>query len=675
MATGGNLPSQAFITALNGKRCTAVPKNNPVASEENTLAFTTPSSSSSASSTSSSTSSASFISTSSTSQALPAAAPVDPEETIAPAPQETLLSTASPTPSPQGAVLSEISAPDSTTAQEVEPSKVGDITDQPLPSPESTSSLAVALESILDVFLTSSSQPEPTTLPEAPTGEQQSEALQQGSRSGESAAPTSTSDGPTASTTEAGLDALATHLTILETPTAGGNAALSTGTQPASITPSPTAEDNAGLESPATTGGVTETPVNPRTTAAVAGGVVGGLALVSLGIFLIWFWRRRTEQKRKRLTRFSGDGASGRREKEGAYFTNRTPLGPTPVSEKLNDSVVYGYRRIRRRLSGIVDRSTSPQPTVDLDRGTSQFGPLPTSISPQSSRFSASSENVTFVPRGREQFVGWWSRVIKDGGSQPKSNRSDNAPFAVARGMKRVSGDRRAPNPQPDFHTLLRMDEEAAVSAARISGTRGNHKRRSTATGNEHFMGSLGFDFGGAANPFSDANAIRHDSATATAPPPALWTHPAEDPFSDVNAVANGPPLSEGTAAYARDPEQLRGRSASVNGSICRESRVSSVDSLDGDMLMRNTKFRSDPFDLDLPELLSSGTGGGSSSAMGIPPRAHVRGPSYASSYTSRYFGSDAGSFSGWSDPGPDVGPAVAENRRSRDGTGVGQAM
>ncbi|RYP49023.1 hypothetical protein DL768_005214 [Monosporascus sp. mg162] len=672
MATNGNLPSQAFITALNGKRCTAVPKNNPVASEENTLAFTTSSSSSSASSTLSSTLSASFISTSSTSQALPAAAPVDPEETIAPAPQETLLSTASPTPSPQDVVPSEIPAPDSTTAQEVEPSEVGDIADQPLPSPESTSILDVALESILDVSLTSSSQPEPTTPPEAPTGKQQSETLQQDSRSGGSAAPTSTSDGPTGSTTEAGLDALATDLTILETPTAGGNAALSTGTQSTSIAPSPTAEDNAGLESPASTGGATETPVNARTTAAVAGGVVGGLALVSLGIFLIWLWRRRAEQKRRRLTRFSGDGASGRREKEGAYFTNRTPLGSSPVSEKLNDSVIYGYRRIRRRLSDIVDRSASPQPTVDLDRGTSQFGPPPASMSPQSSRFSASSENVTFVPKGREQFAGWWSRVTKNGGSQPKSNRSDNAPFAVARGMKRVSGDMPAPNPQPDFHTLLRMDEEAAVSAARVSGTRGNHKRRSTATGNEHFMGDLGFDFGGAANPFSDANAIRHGSATATASPPALWMHPPKNPFSDANAIANYPPLSEGTATYARDPGQSRGRSASVNGSVCRESGVSSVDSLDGDMLMRNTKFRSDPFDLDLPELLSSGI---SNSAVGIPPRAHVRGPSYASSYTSRYFGSDAGSFDGWSDPGPDVGPAVAANRRSRDGRGVGRAM
>ncbi|RYO78774.1 hypothetical protein DL766_006041 [Monosporascus sp. MC13-8B] len=654
MATNGNLPSQAFITVLNGKRCTVVPKNNPVVSEENALAFTTPSSLSSASPTSSSTSSTAFISTSGTSQAFPAAELVDPEKTIAPTAQETLPSTANPTPSPQDVVPSEIPAPDSTTAQGVEPSGVGGITDQPLPSPESTSILDVALESILDVSLTSSSAPEPTTPPEAPTGEQQSEALQQDSRSSESVAPTSRSDGPIGSATEAGLDALATDLTALEIPTAGGNAALSTGTQPTSIAPSPTAEDNAGLESPASTEGDRENPVNARRTAAVAGGVVGGLALVSLCIFLIWFWRRRTEQKRRRLTRFSGDGASGRREKEGAYFTNRTPSGPTPASEKPNDGIVYGYRRIRRGFSGIVDRSASPQPTVDLDRGTSQFGPPPASISPQSSRFSASSENATFVPGGREQFVGWWSR-----------------------GMKGVSGGRPAPNPEPDFHTPPWMDEEVAVSAAGVSGTGGNKKRRSTAAGNEHFMGGLGFDFSGAANPFSDRNAIRHNSATA--PPPALWMRPAKDPFSDAYAVADGPPLSEGTATYARDTRQSRGRSASADGSIYRESGASSVDFLDGDMLMRNAKFRSDPFDLDRPELLSSGTGGGgvdgSSSAAWIPPRAHVRGPSYASSYTSRYFGGESGSFDGWSDPGPDVGPAVAGNTWGWDGRGVGQAM
>ncbi|RYP04356.1 hypothetical protein DL765_010220 [Monosporascus sp. GIB2] len=679
MATNGNLPSQAFITALNGKRCTAVPKNNPAVSEENTLAFTTPPSSTSASSTSSSTSSTSLISTSGTSQAFPEAVLLDPQKTIAPATRETLLSTASRTSSPQEVVPSEIPGPDSTTARKVEPSELGDITDQPLPSPESTSILDVALESILDVPLTSSSPPEPSTPPEAPTGQQQSEALQQDSRSSESAAPTSTAEGRTGPTTEAGLDASTTNLTVLETPTAGGNAALLTGAHPTSVTPSPTAEDNARLESPATTGGATEDPVNARMTAAVAGGVVGGLALVSLGIFLIWFWRRRTEQKRRRLTRFSGDGASGRREKEGAYFTNRTPSGPTPVSEKLNDGIVNSYKRIRRRFSGIVDRSASPQPTVNLDRGTSQFGPPPASISPQGSRFSASSENATFVPGGREQLVGWWSRDTKNGGSQSKSNRSDNAPFAVARGMKGVGGGRPAPDPEPDLHTLPWMDEEVAVSAAGVNGTGGNQKRRSTAAGSEHFMGGLGFDFSGAANPFSDRNAIRHDSATA--PPPALWMRPAKDPFSDAHAVADGPPLSEGTATYARDTRQSRGRSASGDGSIYRESGASSVDFLDGDMLMRNAKFRSDPFDLDRPELLSSGTGGGgggadgSSSAAWIPPRAHVRGPSYASSYTSRYFGGDSGSLDGWSDPGPDVGPAVAGNTWGRDGRGVGQAM
>lgn len=453
---------------------------------------------------------------------------------------------------------------------------------------------------------------------------------------------------------------------------------------------------------------------------------------------------------------------------------DRTSLGPTPASEKLKNTFVFGFKRFRGRLSNITrGRSGSPHPTVDLDRGTSQFGP------PQSSASSSRSRSSSRASRGDDdgstakgRFFGWWGRPSRSSGGAPKSNRSVNEPFAEARAIRRVSTEILAPIPQqPDFNMLLKMDEEAALKAA--SGGASMH--RST-MGPDHFLSGLGFDYVSAmgAGPFSDDNAIRpalhdgsnsssssvrHDSATI---PPLAFSEGDDDdgrsnPFSDVNAVGNA--KSGGPTNYVQDLRRSRGRSATTSklgnsnnyaaattakrsntnnnhrrsssygfinnhNNNNRESRAS-IDSVDM-VYKRNTKFRSDPFDLDRPELLSahssragsqdssrySGTGG-----VRAPPRAraHSRGASSSSrvgSWTSEYSGiseeddsssetalaitttantlanararasasanvvnvkrnttkaADAG-FDGWSGPGPDVG-----RRPSR--RGVGKAM
>lgn len=541
------------------------------------------------------------------------------------------------------------------------------------------------------------------------------------------------------------------------------------------MTASPPVQTTAGLGSPSSSAeaagaagaGATEAPSTTMTTAAVAGGVVGGLAILSLIAFLIFFLRRRSKRKRRStlLTSMFGDPGFGRREKETVVYTiNRTSLGPTPVSEKMKNSFVYGYKRFRDRVSGLGrSRSDSPKPTIDLDRGTSQFGPPLSSTSSRRSSSRAGNndddgDDGDDAPTAKERFFGWWGRLGRSG--PPKSNRTNNEPFAGARAIRRVSSNEKAApsnTQQPDFLTLLKMDEEAArKSAGGAGGAKGrNSKRRSPSQ--DHFLGSLGFDFEGAmgVSPFSDDNAIRptsndgsgsvrHDSATI--PPLALAKGGDDDasnnPFSDANAVtSNGGPTT-----YVQDIRRSRGRSATVNGSnnnngsnaaavaaaiaarrssnrrssnygfLNRESGLS----VDSDMYKRNTKFRSDPFDLDRPELLSASRSGSrdmnrdsqrssqysSAGGIGAPPRAraHTRGESYAS-WTSRYSGISEGgdisintnantianansraggnakaantSLDDWSEPGPDVGPAVASKKRSSKGSvgSVGKAL
>jgi hypothetical protein len=234
---------------------------------------------------------------------------------------------------------------------------------------------------------------------------------------------------------------------------------------------------------------------------------------------------------------------------------------------------------------------------------------------------------------------------------------------------------------QPDFLTLVSMDEKQQ-GAATIGGN--GSPRRSRSLGNEHFLGGLGLNFD-AENPFADSNAMSHDSAKVM----PLAVSGASNPFSDANAIlaparsTNNDAAAVGLATYVQNIRRSRGHSVSAVNMrppsgpaasrmpiMYRESSVS-VETSD----TRRNKFRSDPFDLDRPELLAQSPGssargvadssqGGkdsrfsrqSSGVRGLPnmPRpAHARVESFTSKYSSGV------SLVEWSDPGPDVGPAA----------------
>lgn len=395
------------------------------------------------------------------------------------------------------------------------------------------------------------------------------------------------------------------------------------------------------------------------------------------------------------LTPLSPD-ATFRGDEKGPYLISRTSVGPTPFSEKLWAVAGTKYRRLRGRVNEIVARSSSPSPSVNLDRGTSQFGP-PDSM--HSRNNSSAGVPIGEAPSTKGRFVDWWGRLAEDGNFNwrlrheskviPSANDVSAVPRSAAKGNGPKIGS------QPDFLTLLNMDDkqlerEAAARRRSRSSVNGNPRRSVSVGGEQHFLGGLGLDFNMAADPFSDVNAISSNTAKAT----PLIVSAANNPFSDANAITAPPTIvtngGGGLTTYVQNIRRSRGRSVneglgvsrqpSTAGTYYRESGMS-IDTVG----TRRTKFRSDPFDLDRPDLLQSGNSstaalaGGSSRASRVsrfsrasksvsglpntPRQAHVRTESFASSK----YSSGVSSLGQWSDPGPDVGPAAARSTPTPD--------
>lgn len=373
---------------------------------------------------------------------------------------------------------------------------------------------------------------------------------------------------------------------------------------------------------------------NTPSTAVLAGSIAGGVALVSVIAFLLWFWRKRAINKRRSslLTPLTippgaGKGGAAAEKEKGAYVIDRESLGPTPEAQRFRAAVGAGLRR--------------------FGGGKSQ----------SAARDDASSVASREVVTGRDRFRDWWERLTADVNFNWKL-RNDGAgdpdPAAAARDVRERGAGRNGS--QPDFLTLLGMDDgEVQREAARRQG----HKKGGSSA-SDHFLGGLGLNFdsssGGKENPFSDMNALSHDSAK----PAPLSVSPSRtaNPFSDDNA-ARGP------ATYVADVRRSRGHPGGKEP--FRESVASEEP--------RRTKFRSDPFDLERPELLGSRQDLTMTSAggeeVGRPRRAHTREDSFTSKYSSGF------SLGDWSDPGPDVGPGGTNldgGKKGGNGT-VGKAL
>lgn len=669
MATNSNLPSGAFITTLSGKRCTAVPKAKAVTSSSTEAETTSTSSSSTSTSTSTSSSSSSTststssslsssststsTSTSTTAQATTtaAAAPVVPPA-IAPVLTDTTTTAAAAAPAPQQTLTSATSA--TSIAQ------IGTQVSPGAPIQTSTSVAATPLSSVTTPTTTTATTNIPVVAAptiQTPESELQSQATQADDNNdlastASAADTTSIAADPLAPVESSVLSESSAAASALSSITAG-NAALLTTIGTAS-------NANGGqAEATGTTTGGSGTSVSSNskgistsTTVAVVGGVVGGVVAFALIAFLVWFWRKRLRQKRRStlLTPLGPESGFGSAGEKVPYSISRNSIGPTGIAEKLKALVGVNVRKIRGRFGG-----HSRSPSVNLNRGNSQYLERPAHSRETSADYGSSA---------KDRLLGFFGRF----NDKVRGERDDNEPSST-RAMKPAAA---RSNSQPDFLTLLSMDDKQLAAQASQGRTSMNNPRRSQSAGsNEHFLGRLNLNFD-SANPFSDDNAMLRDSAKVA---PLTIMNP-DNPFSDANAVQQPTATKQtGPATYVQNIRRSRGmsvggattRPSSNAPSVWRESSTS-VESF----ATRRNKFRSDPFDLDRPELLSSSAGSqapmptrdsrASRSSSGVrasggplPPHpAHTRNPSL----TSSKYSSGVASIDQWSDPGPDVGPA-----------------
>ncbi|KAK3320049.1 hypothetical protein B0T19DRAFT_361404 [Cercophora scortea] len=448
-------------------------------------------------------------------------------------------------------------------------------------------------------------------------------------------------------------------------------------------TPRASTETNAAAEATdatSSTNSAVSAIANPnsnavQSTVAVAGGVIGGVVAISVVAFFIWWWRRRIVKRRRSTLLTPLDlSSSFDRDEKGAYIINRGSIGPTPMTTKLKAALGYNVRRIRGGMGHLMTKSGSP--SVNLDRGNSQFME-PVSTHSRVNSALTGSGNVTT----KDRFFDWWTRLTADMNFnwRLRDKPSPGLPSFNSSSDATKSNEKKPSNltSQPDFLTLLSMDDrqldrEAQRRRASIS------RKNGSASSTDHFLGGLSLNFGSADNPFSDANALAHASAQ---PAPLLVSQPG-NPFSDKHAIRDPPPAAmskTGTGSYVADIRRSRGQSVSGGGNngtnntnLARQpstkSNRDSIGSVDSFANRRN-KFRSDPFDLERPELLVGTAGSRTSGGVGTgelrkPAGAHTRSDSFTSKYSS---GVSMVSMGDWSDPGPDVGPAAARWDGGRD--------
>ncbi|KAL2194555.1 hypothetical protein P885DRAFT_71313 [Corynascus similis CBS 632.67] len=660
MASSG-LPPGAFRTTINGRRCTAVPK----------VAADSPSTSSSTgTSTSTSTSTSSITEVADTTTTSPSTTTTVATNGLAEAPVAGIGDGA------VGQSSSSTTSPSLLSTTSIAPSSVRVAQDQggasaserpPTPRPAPVSPSDAASQSS-----TSSADVPPQPAPVAESSQADASITAPATDT-----PGSPPDSPTtteAPSPELAVGPVATPLfSTIESPQTQSNSpdADATGTTSTSTsTPIPNVNNNA-----------------VQSTVAVAGGVIGGVVAISVLAFFIWWWRRRLQRRRRSTLLTPLDIAPSRDRNEkggGGYEISRGSIGPTPVAVKVKATLGYNYKKIR----GHIRNRTAP--SVNLDRGTSQF------IDSSMTHSRANSGVIGVKPKTTGRVKEWWAGLGKRLGRRRDDDVEEKLQSAPPRRM--------ASRSQPDFLTLLSMDtgeldREAQRRRASIA------RRQGSVSSADNLLGGLGLSFG-QDNPFSDDNAIARTSAK----PPPLNT---ANPFSDRNAIRDPPAAMPRPSTFVADIRRSRSNSTAYTN---RDSVGSLRSITTATTSNQRNKFRSDPFDLERPELLggvsnttnsdasnnlplpstttSNGTttpavGQGASVAQSqqssqrlpppnsnpLPPPA-VRARTRTESFTSRYskyskyssgvsaVSSDAGeSAVGWGDPGPDVGPGSASGR------------
>jgi hypothetical protein len=416
--------------------------------------------------------------------------------------------------------------------------------------------------------------------------------------------------------------------------------------------------------------------------APVVGGVVGAVGLIAILSLLFWAIRRRRKVGRESLLT---PLTSGHRSE---YYGDSTANRPSGPSKKWRAELGYQKNKVRTVVAGIgaglaglgaslkskVAGDRSDTPSVNLNRGNSQF--LDGTI-PQHSRNNSVLSNNAGKVSMKDRLTEWWERMAESVSFKLRVRRGPKEPadpFAVARGMTEKHANMAN---APDFSQLLGMgDRDLQLRAER-------RRASISGTGSVPQIGSLGLDFS-MEDPFAD---------------PLEGSNPFADPKPSSNPFADpahpGRSVSKGNT-YIPDIRRSRGQSVDATSrgnkatsmyrppSSAVDSRYPSTIAPSRDSYrdtvyssfsanVRKGKGRSDPFDLERPELWRS-----KENASGAafypnslnttnPPGAARAGNAYnpnqqsarvksSATYASKY-SSGVSSLGEWGGPGPDLGP------------------
>ncbi|KAL5323377.1 hypothetical protein ACEPPN_007912 [Leptodophora sp. 'Broadleaf-Isolate-01'] len=450
------------------------------------------------------------------------------------------------------------------------------------------------------------------------------------------------------------------------------------------------------------------------TTGPVIGGVLGSMGFIAVVALLFWFFRRKRKARESLLTPLT----TGRR--SSFYDADNQSVGPSGQGNKWRTEIGYRTDRVRNVGSDIkagivavgaslkskVVRERSDTPSVNLNRGNSQFldGPIP-----QHSRNNSTLSNPTHVTI-KEKATDWWERLRENMtfGWAKKSEPAD--PFAAARGM---TEKRAIANGSPDFSQLLGMDDRDLQIQA--------ERRRASLAGNTGSLpqlGSLGLNFNTTEDPFADpkkpTTTTSNNSTPGWKPPNA---NPKTNPFADptprsnpfADPVSRPDPTIPKSNTYIADIRRSRGQSIDANTSANNATAATSLyrppstataiqsrypsslapsrDSYRDTVFssfsanVRKGKGRSDPFDLERPELWKPRDSNLYPNPLNGIKEATSGSSAYAqnqriisnATYTSKY-SSGVSSLGEWGDPGPDLGPSqnssLRGNASSNGGSG-----
>ncbi|KFY45865.1 hypothetical protein V495_02784, partial [Pseudogymnoascus sp. VKM F-4514 (FW-929)] len=623
-----SLPAGGFITTRDGKRCTAVPKTTSSSTTSSESATKTDSSDDNDNDNDNDNNSDDVASTT----VNPAANVVLGSSTTI---QDALATTTVDAPETTDAVV------DATSDTEVLP------TSTPVTEIDSTTGIDPA--AVAAQFGATTSTPTPTL---TPTETAQPEAVQPDPESVTDQpiiVSDTTSDAPTVPipTTPPPADSAESDLAFpsdSSTPSSTDNeqliAVVPVPTKTPSTTGATSAAESATLQGPGPSGKVA--------VGQVVGGVIGGISFIALiGCLWLYFMRRR----RRRDTFLTPLWVQSEKGPPTTYYEiDNASVGPTSLGSKWKAKASSRYHGV---LGGFTALSTKmghkPSPSVNLNRGNSQFLAPSThsSHSRSSSSFSHPGKSIarklwwrlaavltssSFSHPGtlsrRERAREWWDRLTADAVfnwalSRPTKPTTAEPPSHFTR-SRSASPSARAPS-QDLTQYLASKDREM-----RDAGLQPDHRRSislppPTRTREDLGDGSLGIDFSDRGNPFSDPAPQPAATTTATR---TLAANPFADPvplavvsldndeaFGYLKRVIVTPAVyprlpqpSVGTT-YVADVRRSRGQSFSTprRASV----RVSRERSRDRDTMLssittntRRGKGRSDPFDLERPELL-----------------------------------------------------------------------